>query len=178
MLGERRILLFGLRSLVALLTVAMLWFSVAEHYNALLAILGQYFVPDGITVRTMGQTIFFDNESTAVPAALDGLTLHYGLVLNLVLAFSVVGISVQARLVSVLALTVISIALNVIGIALIALAVGSTIDSGLVFGSFAVAWGLLPALIGGAWCLLYWVPRASHIDFVRVERAEPIIETL
>ena len=178
MLGERRILLFGLRSLVALLTVAMLWFSVVEHYNSLLVTLGQHFVPDGITVRTIGQTILFDSESSPVPATLDGLTLHYGLVLNLVLAFSVVGISVRSRVISVLVLTIVSVMLNVIGIALIALAAGSTIDADLIFGSFAVAWGLFPALLGGAWCLLYWVPKATRNDSQRTKNSEPLADAL
>ena len=55
------------------------------------------------------------------------------------LAFSVVGISVRSRVISVLVLTIVSVMLNVIGLTLISLAAGSTIDADLIFGSFAVA---------------------------------------
>ena len=59
--------------------------------------------------------------------------------------------------------------MHVIGVALIArgLTWASVADSPddsrrLVLSAFAVFWGLIPALIGGLWCFIYWMPRVSN----------------
>ena len=44
----------------------------------------------------------------------------------------------------------------------------------LVFSLFAVFWGLLPAIVGGAWCFIYWVPRVSgDLAVVHASREAP-----
>jgi len=59
--------------------------------------------------------------------------------------------------------------LHVAGVALLARGVlwaasgGSPEGSGeLVLRLFAIFWGLLPALTGGAWAYFYWLPRAAE----------------
>ena len=85
-----------------------------------------------------------------------------------VLVLAAVGIGVTARVGWLLGMGVGAFLLHAIGVALLARGVGWTLidpsaeGSGtLVFGLFAVFWGLVPALIGGAWCFMYWLPRAS-----------------
>ena len=81
---------------------------------------------------------------------------------------SAVGIGVMPRLGWLLAMGAGAFLIHVVGVALLARGVlwaaepNSSQDAGqLVFSSFAVFWGLIPALIGGMWCIIYWRPHVA-----------------
>ena len=168
MLGTSRLLTFSFRALVLLLLIPMLWIIVADRYNDALVAMAAKLVPDGLALRSLGGYILIDHPRLGAPVSIEGFTLHYGLVLLAVLILAAVGIGALARVGWLLGMGVAVFVLHVIGVALlvrgVAWASGSaTVESSgtLVFSLFAVFWGLLPAIIGGAWCFLYWLPRAS-----------------
>ena len=179
MQGRARLLTFAVRALVVLLVLSTLWVGVAERYDEALIFLASPLFPAGASASALGSHIVFEGSGFSSPVSIDGLTLHYGLLLMVVLVLAAVGIGTVARLGWLLALGSGAFLIHVVGVALLArgLAWASGTaepdDSGqLVFSLFAVFWGLVPAAVGGAWCLLYWIPRASERS-VRAQRAEP-----
>ena len=158
MLGTPRLLTFAFRALVLVLLISMLWIGVAARYNEALVSLAGVLLPDGLSVKALGSHIVIE-ETGARPVSIDGLTLHYGLVLMAVLVLAAVGIGLVPRIGWLVAMCAGAFLMHVVGVALLARGVAwasgpaSPEDSGrLVFSLFAAFWGLLPALIGGAWC--------------------------
>jgi hypothetical protein len=168
LLGTARLLTFSVRALILLLLISMLWISLAERYNQALVAVAQALLPDGLSLKALGSHILIDYSEQAAPVSVDGLTLHYGLILLAVLVLAAVGIGVLPRVGWLLAMGAGAFLLHVIGVAMLARGVAwaagdaSAGRSGaLVFSLFAVLWGLLPAVFGGAWCFMYWLPRAA-----------------
>ena len=162
MLGTSRLLTFAFRALVLLLLIPILWISVAERYNEALVALAAVLLPDGLSLDALGSHILIEDVRLAKPVSIEGFTLHYGLVL------AAVGVSPKARVGWLVGMGAGVFVLHIVGVALLARGVAwaSVSDSAessgdLVFSLFAIFWGLLPALIGGAWAFLYWLPRAS-----------------
>ena len=165
MLGTARLLTFALRALALLLIISIVWLTVASSYNELLVSLATPLLPNDVTAKALGEHIVFQGTGFASSVSINGLTLHYGLVLLVVLVLAAVGISPTARLGWLLVLVAGALLAHVAGVALLArgLVWSSTAASPegtqkLVFNLFAVFWGLLPAAVGGAWCLGYWRP--------------------
>ena len=168
MLGTSRLLTFAFRALVLLLLIPILWISVAERYNEALVALAAVLLPDGLSLDALGSHILIEDVRLAKPVSIEGFTLHYGLVLLAVLVLAAVGVSPKARVGWLVGMGAGVFVLHIVGVALLARGVAwaSVSDSAessgdLVFSLFAIFWGLLPALIGGAWAFLYWLPRAS-----------------
>ena len=174
MLGTPRLLGFSLRALVLVVAIGLLWTVVAEPYSGFLAALAGPLVSDETALKAVETRIQINHPSFAEPVAIRGLVLHYGLVLTSVLVLAVGGISVGARLRWLLGLGVAGIALHAVAVALVARGLiwasepaspeGASL---LVLRLFAVFWSLLPAAMGAAWIVLYWMPR------VRRPRLEP-----
>ena len=169
MLGTARLLTFSFRALVLLLLVPIVWLTVAERYNDMLVALSRGLLPGNLSLDSAGGHILIQYSSAAPPISIDGFTLHYGLVLLTVLVLAAVGLGVIERLGWLLAMGVGVFVLHVVGVGLlargVAWAAGSNSpesSSTVVFSIFAVLWGLLPAIIGGAWAFAYWLPRASE----------------
>ncbi len=165
MLGTPRILTFAFRAAVLLLLVPLAWIAVAERYNELLVTLSQRLVFDA-SLNVVGRHILVTVDGQPDSLSLDGFTLHYGLLLLIVLVLAAVGIGAGARIRWLAGLSASAIVLHVIGLAALTQGIAWTASDGtpgtFVFRSFAVFWGLVPAAIGGAWCFLYWLPRASQ----------------
>ena len=169
MLGTPRLLTFALRAIVLIVLISILWVSVARPYDEALVFLAQPLVPDSISMKALGSHIIIDDSRLSFPLSIDGLTLHFGLILMAALVLAAVGIGIAPRLGWLTAMGVGAFLLHVIGVALIArgLTWASVADSPddsrrLVLSAFAVFWGLIPALIGGLWCFAYWLPRVSN----------------
>ena len=95
--------------------------------------------------------------------SINGLVLHYGLIFLVVLVLAAVGIGVSARLRWLVAMVAGAFLTHVLGIAMLAWGLDWASDAGsagasgsLVFSLFAIFWGLLPAVVGGLWCFMYW----------------------
>ena len=168
MLGKSSLLAFSFRAFVLLLLVPLLWLTVARQYNEALVVLAQKLLPDGPAVSALGTHIMIEYSAAARPFSVDGFTLHYGLILITVLILASVGIGLLHRIVWLLGFGAGGFVLHVVGVALLARGVAwastdtSAADSvSLVLRLFAIFWGLLPALAGGAWAFLYWLPRTS-----------------
>ena len=168
MLGKSNLLAFSFRALVLLLLVPLLWLTVARQYNEALVVLAQRLLPDGLALSALGTHIMIDYSEAARPFSVDGFTLHYGLILMTVLILASVGLDLLPRIGWLLAFAAGGFALHVVGVALLARGVAwSSADSSaggsvsLVLRLFAIFWGLVPAVAGGAWALLYWLPRMS-----------------
>ncbi len=166
--GTARLLYFGLRALVALLLLAVLWPSVAGPYNRALVTLARPLLPAEVSLRAVGPKFLIASPPGSVPISFDGLALHYGLVLLAVLVLAWVGLGPLQRLAWLAGLGAGAFLAHLLGVALLARimawSVSGTVGpdaSRLMLGLFAVFWGLVPALAGGAWCLLHWLPRAS-----------------
>ena len=169
MLDTGRLLTFSFRALVLVLLLPVLWLTVAERYNEALVALAQALLPDGLSLRALGNHIMIEHQQLASPVFIDGFTLHYGLVLLAVLVLAAVGIGVVPRLGWLVGMGLGAFVLHVIGVALLARGVAWAVGDpsvqdpeSVVLTTFAVLWGLLPAIAGGAWCFAYWLPRASR----------------
>lgn len=170
-MGTGRLLTFSFRALVLLILVPVLWVGVAERYNQILVTLAGLLLSDDLSLSTLGSHIAIEHVRLAGPVSIDGLMLHYGLVLLTVLVLAAVGIGIVPRLGWLLGLGAGVFVLHVIGVALLAYGVGWATGEGsgdasgtFVFSLFAVFWGLLPAIIGGrggAWSFLYWLPNVK-----------------
>lgn len=166
MLGTSRLLAFALRALVLLLLVSMLWISVAKRYNEGIISLARPLLPDDVSIRVLGSHILVENQALVPSLSIDALTLHSGLVLMVVLVLAAVGVGVRSRLAWLLAMVCGAFLLHIVGVALLsrgvvwAASASAPSEAGrLVFSLFAVFWGLLPAVMAGLWCFLYWIPR-------------------
>ena len=111
---------------------------------------------DKISVKVLGKHIVIAGSESSSPVSIDGYTLHFGLILMVVLVLAAVGIGAVPRISWLLALAMGVFLLHVVGVALLARGVAwisdasSSENSGrLVFSMFAVFWGVLPVAIGG-----------------------------
>ena len=171
MLGTARLLTFSFRALVLLFIISVLWLGVASRYNDALVSLANPLALGGASVKAIGFHILIETPGVATPVSIDGFTLHFGLVLMAVLVLAAVGIGVVARLRWLFILVGGAFALHVLGVALLGLGVAwaagpdaPDVYGKLVFSMFAVFWGLLPAVVGGVWCIFYWLPRFRGDD--------------
>ena len=168
MLGTGRLLTFSFRALVLLLLVPLAWITVAHKYNEALVALAQPLLPGDLSLRALDTHISIERTAGAAPVSIDGFTLHYGLILLTVLVLAAVGIGVLQRIGWLVGFGIGVYILHVVGVVLLARGVAWAAEGGpgagsdtMVFSVFAVFWGLLPPLIGGAWAFLYWLPRVS-----------------
>jgi hypothetical protein len=153
--------------MVLLLLISALWIRLAERYNEALVSLAEYLLPGEFSLTVIGSHIVIEHSGMASQVSIEGLALHYGLILLAVLVLAAVGIGTAARLGWLLGMVAGVVVLHFAGVALLARGVvwasgaAAPESSGtMVFSLFAVFWGLLPAVIGVAWCLLYWLPHA------------------
>ena len=169
MLGTGRLLTFSFRALVLLILVPLAWLTVAARYNEALVAPVRGLVPAEMSVAATGRHIMIQTPAMRTPVSIDGFTLHYGLILLTVLVLAAVGIRAQARIAWLVGLGLGTYLLHVAGVTLLARGiswsvVGSSAESSstLVYSLFAVFWGLLPPIVGGAWALWYWLPRMAR----------------
>jgi hypothetical protein len=167
-LDTGRLLTFALRALVLLLLVPLVWITVADGYNDAIAAPVRVLLPDDLSVKAVGRHILIQGQGGGAPVSIDGFTLHYGLILLAVLVLAAVDIGFLPRIAWLLSLAAGAYLTHVIGLTLLSLGVSwaSTAASngnpgGLVYSLFAVFWGLLPPIVGGAWAVWYWLPRLS-----------------
>ena len=81
MLGTPRLLTFALRAIVLIVLISILWISVARPYNEALVFLAQPLIPDSVSMKALGSHIIIDDSRLSSPLSIDGLTLHFGLIL-------------------------------------------------------------------------------------------------
>jgi hypothetical protein len=169
MLGHGRLLTFCFRALVLLLLIAMLWIGLAEPYNGALVAVARPAAPDGLAMRALGTDIMLEHALFAQPVSVRGLTLHFGLVLMVVLVMAAVDVPPLPRaswLVTFVAGLFVAHAVAVMllpyGYVWAAKGDSPAWAGTLVSSLYAVYWGLLPALAAGAWCLWYWLPRVRR----------------
>ncbi|MCI0438847.1 MAG: hypothetical protein L0177_06910 [Chloroflexi bacterium] len=164
MLGTPRLLTFAFRALALVLIASMLWVFVARQYNAALVFLADAIAPGDASLKALGTRILIETSERGAPLSIDGFTLHYGLIMMAALVLAAVGVGVAARVRWLAAMCAGAFAAHVAGVALLASGVawaGEDASSArLVFSVFAVFWGLLPAVAGGAWCWACWARRA------------------
>ncbi len=165
MLGKSSALTFAFRAAVLLLLIPLAWIAVAGRYNEMLVEMAGS-LPAGASLDAAGRHILVTVDGRPAPLAVDGFTLHYGTLLLAVLVLAAVRVGVVARVGWLVALGTGSVALQAFGLAALAQglawsAAGGA-SEGTVFRLFATFWGLQPATAGCAWCLLYWLPRASR----------------
>lgn len=169
MLNTSRLLTFAIRGLVVLLILSGLWLLVMPAYNRLLASVASAFVPDGHSVKAFGSQFLLQWPGGASPITVDALTLEWGLILLSVLVLSAVGIGLGQRLRWLTIFLALSLLTQFSGLVFMGYAMGwasgtdaSEFTVKLTFGTFAVLTGLLPAIVGGAWCFAVWLPEANR----------------
>ena len=169
MLGRSSLLTFAVRALILVLLLAILWTAVARPYNTALATVAGWVLGDDYSVRVLGSHFLFEHPDIPSDLTIDGLTLHFGLVLMGVLVLAAVGIAPVARVGWLLGMGVGAFVVHVVGVTLFGLGLAwagaeaeSETPARLVFSLFAVFWGLIPAVVGGVWCFVYWLPRAAR----------------
>jgi hypothetical protein len=159
------------RVLILLILIPIVWLLVAEQYNDLVVAVSGVLVPGDLELRALSNYIQIDHAQWVRPVSIDGFTLHYGMILLTVLVLAAVGIDTMARIGWLAGFIAGVFLLHVVGVALLAHGIVWTTTSTdpeasgeTVFSLFAIFWGLLPALIGGAWAIMYWIPKASQPD--------------
>ena len=169
MLGTSRLLTFAFRALILLLIIAILWVGVAERYNQALVALAGPLLSAETSVHELGVYLIFEHPKFDVAVSIDGLTLHFGLILVSVLVLAAVGISVIPRIAWLAAFVTGAFFVHVMGVALLGrgLVWAAGADSPaeptrLVLSLYAVFWGLIPPAAGGIWCFTYWLPRLRN----------------
>ncbi len=168
MLRGASLVTFSVRALVLLVLVPLLRLTVAERYNEALVAAAGGLLPDGVSLSVLRTHILIGYGGAGRLFSVDGLTLHSGLVLLTVLVLAAVGIGPLSRVGWLAGLALAGFLLQVAGVALLARGVLWAASGGspeasaeLVLRLFAIFWGLLPALAGGAWAYLYWLPRVA-----------------
>ena len=168
MLPSGKLLSFAFRALILVMLVPLLWLTVAERYNTALVALAKNLVGDTPTLSVLGTQILIEYNIAALPFSLDSLTLHSGLVLLSVLVLASVGVGILPRIGWLIAFAAGAYLLHVAGLALLTRGIvwassGDDVDESarLVLKLFAIFWGLIPALVGGAWAFGYWLPRMN-----------------
>ena len=168
MLGTSRLLTFAFRAVVLTLLVSILWIGVAERYNEALVAVAAPLLSGELTVTALGSHLLIEEPGAFQALSIDGLTLHFGLVLMAVLVMAAVGVSAASRIRWLALMVAGSFLLHVVGVVLLARGVAWSLGTEspdesrrLVFSLFAVFWGLLPAVLGGLWCVKYWLPKLA-----------------
>ena len=168
MLPSGKLLTFAFRALILVMLVPLLWLTVAERYNTALIALAKYLDGDSPSLSVLGTRILIEYSPTALPFSLDSLTLHSGLVLLSVLVLASVGVGILPRIGWLIAFAAGGYILHVAGLALFTRGIvwasgGGDVEEStrLVLKLFAIFWGLIPALAGGAWAFGYWLPRMN-----------------
>ena len=168
MLGTSRLLTFLFRALVLLLVISVLWVNVSQQYSEALVTVARPLLPADLTVRVLGAHLIYDHPSLGEPVSIRAYALQYGIVLMAVLVLAAVGIGFLSRAGWLLATALVFFVLHVTGAAVLARGIlwaaghpESETPARLVLALFAVFWGLVPAVFGGAWCLKYWLPRLT-----------------
>lgn len=163
-----------------LLLAPMLWLTVAARYNKAFVAVADAVVQGQTALKALGSHISITHPRMAEPVSLDSFTLHFGLILLTVLVLAAVGIPTLQRVAWLAGMWAGMFVLHVLGVAALAMAIGWSAGSGgagdLIFRLFAVFWGLVPAVIGGLWAFLYWIPRASRpasTAEMKAAKAEP-----
>ena len=152
-----------------LIAVSLVWVALAELYNDFLVDVSAPISPKGTETRVFGSDRVFLQTGLSSPVTVPGLTLHWGLVLNITLVLSVSGITLLARSASLLGLGAVVIFTHVLAVGLLPHGYIWVADPGsptwaatLVDGLYAVYWGLVPAMIAGVWALRFWLRRARE----------------
>lgn len=168
MLLDSKLLSFAFRALILVMLIPLLWLTVAERYNTALVAVAKNLVGDTPSLFVLGTSIMIEYSPAALPFSLDSLTFHSGLVLLSVLVLASVGVEILARIGWLIAFIFGSYILHVVGLALLTRGIvwssgGSDVEEStrLVLKLFAIFWGLIPALVGGAWAFGYWLPRMN-----------------
>ncbi len=145
----------------------LLWLTVASRYNHAFVTVADALPPAEPTIKALGNHILISHWRLAEPVSVDGFTLQFGLVLLTVLVLAAVNVPTIPRLAWLAGMWCGMFIMHVVGIAALAGGVGWSLNSTgegpgeIVFKLFAVFWGLVPAIIGGLWSFLYWIPRAG-----------------
>jgi hypothetical protein len=167
-LPSGKLLSFAFRALILVMLVPLLWLTVAERYNTALVALAKNLVGDTPSLSVLGTRILIEYNTAALPFSLDSLTLHSGLVLLSVLVLASVGVGTLLRIGWLIAFAAGAYILHVTGLALLTRGIvwassGDDVEESalLVLKVFAIFWGLIPALVGGAWAFGYWLPRMN-----------------
>jgi hypothetical protein len=163
-----KLLSFAFRALILVMLIPLLWLTVAERYNTALVTVAKYLVGDTPSLSVLGTSITIKYSPAALPFSLDSLTLHSGLVLLSVLVLASVGVDILPRIGWLIAFIIGAYTLHVVGLALLTRGIvwssgGADVEEStrLVLKLFAIFWGLIPALVGGAWAFGYWLPRMN-----------------
>ena len=168
MLSLASLLTFSLRALIVLLVLSVLWVNVAGPYNEVLVAAAGPLLPSEVSLRALGAELIYDHPQLAESASVRGYAMHYGAILMAVLVLAAVGIGLVARVGWLLASAAGFFLLHIAGVVVMAWGIdwaatrpGSDMPGTLVLALFAAFWGLVPAVAGGAWCILYWRPRVG-----------------
>lgn len=168
MLLSGKLLSFVFRALVLVMLIPLLWLTVAERYNTALVAVAKNLVGNTPSLSVLGTRIMIEYSPEALPFSLDSLTLHSGLVLLSVLVLASAGVEILPRISWLIAFIIGAYILHVAGLALLTRGIvwssgGINVEEStrLVLKLFAIFWGLIPALVGGAWAFGYWLPRMS-----------------
>ncbi len=160
----RSYIVLALNALVVVVIAASLWPYIADTYNDLVASGANMIAPAEATVSAAYGRIHMDmtmGSSTTV----HGYVLHFGLILVTALVAATPGLSITRIVILLPAAVSLFILLHIAGVALFAWGMSTAvvdgsdvITVGRAFTAFAIFWGLVPALIAGAWCYRYWRP--------------------
>jgi len=163
----------GVRTLAVIVLVAAFWPVLGDVYDGMLLGVASVFFPVGMAANAVSGQIYFDFSAVARQEEgmyVQGLLLALGLALSVALVICTPAMSILRRAVSLAAVLLLLFVLHVAGISLLARGLwlatqenSQTFTVGGVMTGFAIFWALLPAVLGGVWCYLYWLPHLKAV---------------
>jgi hypothetical protein len=163
----------AVRTLAVVVIAASTWPLVSDAYDRLIAAAASSFAPGEVALSAASGRIYlsFDGAGDAGRLSIEGIVLHFCLILMTALVVSTPGLSPYRVAGWLPAVFGILFGLHVAGLALLArgldTAYGGGRDGsvvGQVMSGFAIFWGLLPAVLGGLWCYRYWLPGLRELS--------------
>ena len=103
-----------------MLLISLLWATIAKPYNQALVSVAGPLLSEKTSVKVLGKHIVITESESSSPVSIDGYTLHFGLILMVVLVLAAVGIGTVPRISWLLALAMGVFLLHVVGVALLA----------------------------------------------------------
>ena len=184
MLLGGKLLSFAFRALILVMLIPLVLLTVAERYNTALVAVAKNLVGDTPSLSVLGTRIMIEYSPAALPFSLGSLTLHSGLVLLSVFVLASVGVDILPRIGWLVAFIAVAYILHVAGLALLTRGIvwsssGTDVEEStrLVLKLFAIFWGLIPALTGGAWTFGYWLPRMTAPPPLETDSSSPTTPT-
>ena len=157
----------AVRTLALVVIAASLWPFVADAYDGLVVRVAGSLSPSEMAVRAADGRIYLEFLGGASEKGLSihGFMLHFGLILVMALVASTPSLGLARMVAWMAGVAGLFLTVHIAGLSLFIRGMSAAFQGeesvaavGRVMTAFAIFWGLVPAVVGGAWCYWHWLP--------------------